>query len=97
MSTYPSGSIRGLGPSTSHLKANRDASGERPRAKGSDCPEARCRKQADTAPIRPRRRTVCLLNLLRYAEAEAAEQELQITAVLLSAAIADVAQELGEE
>jgi hypothetical protein len=94
MSAHLFCSVRSLRPSISHSKAIQEASGECPQAGGSDRSRVRSRADADDALARGRMRTVSLLNLLRYAEAEAAEQELQTTAVLLGAAIADVALEL---
>jgi hypothetical protein len=97
MSAHLFGSVRDLRTSASHPTANQDASGDRPQTGDSD-PYSTVRNRADTddALARARRRTLSLLNLLKYAETEAVEQELQTTAVLLGAAIADVAQQLEQ-
>lgn len=97
MSAHLFGSVRGLRTSASHATANQDALGDRPQTGDSDpCSTVRNRADTDDALARARRRTLSLLNLLKYAETEAVEQELETTAVLLGAAIADVAQQLEQ-
>lgn len=87
-------SVRNLRTSASHSTASQDASGDRRRADDSK-PYSTVRHRADADDaLEGRRRAIGLLNLLKYAETEAVEQELQITAVLLGAAIADVAEQL---
>ena len=92
------GSVRDLGTSAPHSTANQCASRDGSQSGDSEtCSAVRTRIDIDDALARSRRRTVSLLNLLKYAETEAVEQELQTAAVLLDAAIADVAQRLKQD
>jgi hypothetical protein len=97
MLAHPLGSIRDLRTSASESTANQDASGDRPQPGDSEpCSTVRNREDTDDALPRTRCRTLGLLNLLKYAETEAVEQEQQTTAVLLGAAIADLTLQLEQ-
>jgi len=92
------GSVRDLGTSAPHPTANQCASRDGSQSGDSETRSAvLTRVDIDDALARSRRRTVSLLNLLKYAETEAVEQDLQTAAVLLDAAIADVAQRLKQD
>jgi hypothetical protein len=91
------GSVRDLRTSASQSTADRDASGDRPQPDDPEpCSTVRSRADTDDALPRARCPTLGLLNLLKYAETEAVEQELQTTAVLLGAAIADLTLQLEQ-
>jgi hypothetical protein len=92
------GSVRDLRSSTSDAMTQQYASVERSQADDSASSWATpCLAATDNAFVQSRRRThlLDLLNLLKCAEIEAVEQDVQTTAVLLGAAIADVARQLA--